>query len=64
MYNSMISLIFNMGITNFRKSDFIQLVKQNKLEEAREEIKNISSNLFRKYPGLKIRRENEYKMFK
>jgi GH24 family phage-related lysozyme (muramidase) len=64
MYNSMISLIFNMGITNFRKSDFIQLVKQNKLEEAREEIKNISSNLFRKYPGLKIRRENEYGMFK
>lgn len=64
MYNSMISLIFNMGITNFRKSDFIQLVKQNKLEEAREEIKNISSNLFRKYPGLKIRRENEYEMFK
>ena len=64
MYNSMISLIFNMGITNFRKSDFIQLVKQNKLEEAREEIKNISSNLFRKYPGLKIRRENEYEIFK
>jgi len=64
MYNSMISLIFNMGITNFRKSDFIQLVKRNKLEEAREEIKNISSNLFRKYPGLKIRRENEYGMFK
>lgn len=64
MYNSMISLIFNMGITNFRKSDFIQLVKQNRFEEAREEIKNISSNLFKKYPGLKIRRENEYEMFK
>jgi GH24 family phage-related lysozyme (muramidase) len=64
MYNSMVSLIFNMGITNFRRSDFIQLVKRNRLEEAREEIKNISSNLFRKYPGLKVRRENEYEMFK
>jgi len=64
MYNSMISLIFNMGITNFRKSDFIQLVKKGRFEEAREEIKNISSNMFRKYPGLKIRRENEYEMFK
>jgi GH24 family phage-related lysozyme (muramidase) len=64
MYNSMISLIFNMGITNFRKSDFIQLVKQNRMEEARDEILNISSRMFKKYPGLKIRRENEYNMFK
>lgn len=64
MYNSMISLIFNIGITNFRKSDFIQLVKQGKFEEAREEIKNMSSNMFKKYPGLKIRRENEYRLFK
>lgn len=64
MYNTMISLIFNMGITNFRKSDFIKLIKQNRLKEAKEEIKNISSNLFEKYPGLKIRRENEYNMFK
>ena len=64
MYNSMISLIFNMGITNFRKSDFIQLVKQNRLKEARKEILNISSRMFKKYPGLKIRRENEFNMFK
>jgi len=63
MYNSMISLIFNVGITNFRKSNFIQLVKQNKMKEAKEEIKNISSNMFKKYPGLKIRRKNEYEMF-
>jgi GH24 family phage-related lysozyme (muramidase) len=64
MYNSMISLIFNMGITNFRKSDFIQLVKQNRLKEARKEILNISSRMFKKYPGLKIRRQTEYELFK
>jgi GH24 family phage-related lysozyme (muramidase) len=64
MYNSMISLIFNMGITNFRNSDFIQLVKQNKLEQAKEEINNISKHMFRKYPGLKKRRTRESEMFK
>ena len=64
MYNTMTSMIFNMGIGNFRKSDFIQLVKKNKLDKAKEEIKTTSSHLFSKFPGLKKRREKESNTFK
>lgn len=63
MYDAMISMIFNMGINQFRKSDFIQFVKNNKLDEAGEQIKNESSRMFKKFPGLKDRRENESKLF-
>ena len=59
MYNTMTSMIFNMGISNFRKSDFIQLVKKNKLDKAKEKIKTTSSHLFSGFPGLKKRRELE-----
>jgi GH24 family phage-related lysozyme (muramidase) len=63
MYDSMVSMIYNMGIGNFRRSDFIQLVKKGELDKASEEIKQTSSNLFNKYPGLKKRRNKEYKLF-
>ena len=63
MYDSMVSMIYNMGIGNFRRSDFIQLVKKGELGKASEEIKQTSSNLFNKYPGLKKRRNKEYKLF-
>jgi len=59
MYNTMTSMIFNMGVGNFRKSDFIQLVKKNKLDKAKEKIKTTSSHLFSEFPGLKKRRELE-----
>jgi len=65
-YNAMVSMIFNMGIGNFRMSNFIQLVKQNKIEEASNEI--LKTNL--KYgdsnedrAGLKNRRAREKQMF-
>lgn len=63
MYDSMISLIFNMGIGNFRKSDFIQKVKRGNFDEAKKEILRLSQNSFKKFPGLKDRREKEAKMF-
>jgi ABC-type multidrug transport system ATPase subunit len=64
MYNVMASIAYNYGVNNLRMSDFIQYVKRGELEKAKEEIKNISSNLFDEYPGLKKRREEESKMFK
>lgn len=63
MYNTMVSMIFNMGVGNFRNSDFIQLVKRNKLDKAKEKIKTTSSNLFTKFPGLKKRRALESDLF-
>jgi GH24 family phage-related lysozyme (muramidase) len=64
MYDAMVSMIYNMGIDNFRQSNFIQLVKVNKFNEAAEEIKSISKHMFKKYPGLKTRRIREYELFK
>ena len=62
MYNAMVSMAFNMG-PKIRRSDFIQTLKQGDIEGAREEILTTSKNLFGIYPGLKPRRETEYKMF-
>jgi len=56
-------MIFNMGIGNFRNSDFIQLVKGNELGRAKEKIKTTSSHLFGKFPGLKKRRKLESDLF-
>jgi len=59
MYDAMVSMIFNMGIGNFRKSEFIQLVKHNKLKEAKEKILTTKVN----YPGVKKRRQSESEIF-
>ena len=63
MYNAMVSMIFNMGVGNFRTSEFIQYVKKNQMDKAKEQIKKESSKSFRKFPGLKDRREREANMF-
>ena len=63
MYDAMVSIAYNHGVGNLRTSKFIQYVKQSEFQEAKEEIKNISSNMFDQYPGLKIRREKESRMF-
>lgn len=64
MYNAMISMIFNMGIGSFKKSDFFDYVKNNDLISAKNQILKTSKRLFIEYPGLKNRRESEYNMFK
>ena len=63
MYNAMVSMIYNMGVGNFRTSEFIQYVKRNEMNNAKEQIKKESSRSFRKFPGLKDRRERESEMF-
>jgi GH24 family phage-related lysozyme (muramidase) len=63
MYDAMVSMAFNMGRSGFRNSHFIQLVKRGKYEKAKEEIMKTSRRSFRKYPGLKDRREEEAKLF-
>jgi len=59
MYDAMVSMIFNMGIGNFRNSDFIQLVKQNKMMKAKREILTTNAN----YKGVKERRKKEANKF-
>ena len=64
MYDAMVSMIYNMGVDNFRKSEFIQFVKNNQFKQAAEAIKSTSSQMFNKYPGLETRRARESKLFK
>jgi GH24 family phage-related lysozyme (muramidase) len=64
MYDAMVSMIYNMGIENFRLTEFIQLVKKGQFKAAAEEIKTTSQHMFNKYPGLEIRRSRESEMFK
>lgn len=63
MYDAMVSIAYNHGVGNLRMSDFIQYVKRSEFKKAQEEIKNISSNMFDKYPGLKKRRAKEAILF-
>jgi GH24 family phage-related lysozyme (muramidase) len=63
MYDAMVSIAYNHGVGNLRMTDFIQYVKRSEFKKAEEEIKNISSNMFDEYPGLKTRREKESKLF-
>lgn len=59
MYDAMVSMIFNMGIGNFRNSDFIQMVKRGDYESASDEI--LDTNVT--YPGHIPRRQKEKEMF-
>jgi len=52
-----------MGRSGFRNSHFIQLVKRGKYEKAKDEIMKTSRRSFRKFPGLKDRREKEANFF-
>ncbi len=63
MYDAMVSMAFNMGRSGFRGSHFIQLVKRGKYEKAKDEIMKTSRRSFRKFPGLKDRREKEANFF-
>lgn len=65
MYDAMASMIFNSGVSNFRQDEVIQLIKKGPkyYRKAGEAIKNVSSDLFDKFPGLKTRREKESELF-
>jgi lysozyme len=61
MFDALVSIAFNTGVSSLRNSDLIQDLKKKDYESAGKKIK-----LFRvskKYPGLKIRRSEESKKF-
>jgi lysozyme len=60
-FDTMVSLAFNMGISSFRTSDFIQTFKHKDFEKAAELIK--TTGLRDGYSGLIDRRNSEYQMF-
>lgn len=62
MYNTMVSMAYNMG-PKVKDKKFMDAVKRGDFENARELILQTSSSLFDDFPGLKLRREKEAKMF-
>lgn len=61
MFDSMVSLGYNIGISGLRKTEFIQHVKNNDILAAAEKIKTTKINS--KFPGLKDRRQKEHELF-
>ena len=62
MYDAMVSMAYNMG-RGIRTKDFIQSIKRGDLKLAKKQIAQTSSGLFKKFPGLQIRRAKEAQMF-
>lgn len=62
MYNTLVSMAYNMG-DGISKKQFLQAIKNGDMKLARKLILQTSSSLFDNFPGLKLRREKEAKMF-
>ena len=61
-YDVLVSMAFNIGVSNFRGTEFVQKLKQKDFARAAELIKTTYVN-DKKFPGLSIRRMKEYKKF-
>jgi len=72
MFDAMVSMAYNMGITRLHQTHFMRLIKNDQFKEAAEKLKttNIKSivnqdgqKLSIEMPGLKNRRAQEHKLF-
>jgi len=61
MFDAMVSMAYNMGISAFRQTEFVQLLKKGDYETAAEKIK--TTKVSAKFPGLVNRRQQEYDLF-
>lgn len=61
MFNSLVSIAFNMGISGLRETDLIQYIKKGEFKKAGELIR--VTGLDDKFPGLESRREEESDKF-
>lgn len=61
-YDVLVSMAYNIGVSAFRNTEFIEKLKQKDFSRAAELIKTTKVN-DKKFPGLSIRRLKEYKKF-
>lgn len=61
MFDAMVSIAFNAGISGLRQSEFIQGVKKGNFMAAAEKIQGLRNT--GKFGGLDVRRNEEKKMF-
>ena len=60
-YDAIVDLAYNMGISNFRQTKFVQSLKKYDLQKAANLLRN--TGLENDYPGLTVRRQNEFIKF-
>jgi GH24 family phage-related lysozyme (muramidase) len=60
-YDAIVDLAYNMGISNFRQTKFVQALKKYDLQKAANLLRN--TGLENNYPGLIVRRQNEFIKF-
>lgn len=63
MFDSMVSIAYNMGVNGLRSSDFVLLLKKGDYEGAGELILNAGVKNAESFPGLLSRREKEKNLF-
>lgn len=63
MWDSMVSMAFNMGVSGLRSTDFILSLKNENYIEAADSILTSGIKKVQKFPGLKKRREEERNLF-
>ena len=61
MFDALVSMAYNMGVTRLRNTEFIDYLMVSDFETAASIIPN--TKISDKFPGLKKRRENEQKLF-
>ena len=61
MFDALVSLAFNSGVSNLRESDVIQKLKKKNYKLAGDSIKNYK--IRKNFRGLKTRRQKESQMF-
>lgn len=61
MFDAMVSMAYNMGVSKFRNSKFVEHLKKGDYDTASVAIKTTAVNS--KFPGLKDRRGEEYQLF-
>lgn len=60
-YDAIVDLAFNMGISNFRQTRFVQALKKYDLQKAANILRE--TGLENNYPGLEERRQKEFIKF-
>jgi len=61
MFDALVSIAYNAGVTSLRNSPIMKFLKQKEYKKASESILNFKVR--KKFPGLKVRRQKEYDLF-
>ena len=62
MFDALVSIAYNAGVTGLRNSQIMKFLKEKEYKKASESILNFKVR--KRFPGLKVRRQKEYDLFR